>query len=42
MNHNRKENKLANLIPGPSSTEMTMHCGQERAGPLMGLILQAG
>lgn len=21
-----------NLIPGPNSTEMTMHCGQERAG----------
>lgn len=23
-----------NLIPGPNSTEMTMHCGHERAGPL--------
>ncbi|NND62306.1 MAG: chromate efflux transporter [Flavobacteriaceae bacterium] len=22
-----------NLIPGPNSTEMTMHCGHERAGP---------
>lgn len=22
----------ANLIPGPNSTEMTMHCGYERAG----------
>ena len=21
-----------NLIPGPNSTEMTMHCGHERAG----------
>ncbi len=21
-----------NLIPGPNSTEMTMHCGQEQAG----------
>ena len=21
-----------NLIPGPNSTEMTMHCGKERAG----------
>lgn len=27
-----------NLIPGPNSTEMTMHCGQERAGKL-GLIV---
>jgi chromate transporter len=27
-----------NLIPGPNSTEMTMHCGYERAGWL-GLIL---
>ncbi|MEJ6775941.1 MAG: chromate efflux transporter [Crocinitomicaceae bacterium] len=23
---------ITNLIPGPNSTEMTMHCGQERAG----------
>ena len=23
-----------NLIPGPNSTEMTMHCGHERAGTL--------
>jgi len=23
-----------NLIPGPNSTEMTMHCGHERAGVL--------
>ncbi|MGA0285295.1 MAG: chromate efflux transporter [Saprospiraceae bacterium] len=23
-----------NLIPGPNSTEMTMHCGYHRAGPL--------
>ena len=23
---------LTNLIPGPNSTEMTMHCGYERAG----------
>ncbi|GAP44654.1 chromate transporter, chromate ion transporter (CHR) family [Lentimicrobium saccharophilum] len=27
-----------NLIPGPNSTEMTMHCGHERAG-LAGLIV---
>ncbi|HEY1039039.1 MAG TPA: chromate efflux transporter [Bacteroidia bacterium] len=27
-----------NLIPGPNSTEMTMHCGHERAGKL-GLIV---
>ncbi|XZF12575.1 chromate efflux transporter [Chitinophagaceae bacterium MMS25-I14] len=27
-----------NLIPGPNSTEMTMHCGQERAG-WKGLLL---
>jgi len=27
-----------NLIPGPNSTEMTMHCGHERAGR-MGLIV---
>lgn len=27
-----------NLIPGPNSTEMTMHCGHERAG-LAGLII---
>jgi len=27
-----------NLIPGPNSTEMTMHCGHERAG-LKGLIV---
>ena len=27
-----------NLIPGPNSTEMTMHCGQERAG-WKGLII---
>lgn len=27
-----------NLIPGPNSTEMTMHCGQERAG-IPGLFL---
>ncbi|MDX1666268.1 MAG: chromate efflux transporter [Saprospiraceae bacterium] len=27
-----------NLIPGPNSTEMTMHCGKERAG-LAGLIV---
>src|SRR5690554_5590808 len=26
-----------NLIPGPNSTEMTMHCGFERAG-FLGLI----
>ncbi|MBI2279396.1 MAG: chromate transporter, partial [Bacteroidetes bacterium] len=23
---------VTNLIPGPNSTEMTMHCGHERAG----------
>ena len=23
---------VTNLIPGPNSTEMTMHCGYERAG----------
>jgi len=23
---------ITNLIPGPNSTEMTMHCGYERAG----------
>lgn len=28
---------LTNLIPGPNSTEMTMHCGKERAG-LSGLF----
>lgn len=27
-----------NLIPGPNSTEMTMHCGHERAG-FKGLIV---
>lgn len=27
-----------NLIPGPNSTEMTMHCGHERAG-WMGLVV---
>ncbi len=27
-----------NLIPGPNSTEMTMHCGHERAG-ILGLIV---
>lgn len=27
-----------NLIPGPNSTEMTMHCGHERAGKL-GLVV---
>ena len=27
-----------NLIPGPNSTEMTMHCGHERAG-FMGLLV---
>jgi chromate transporter len=27
-----------NLIPGPNSTEMTMHCGRERAG-LVGLFV---
>ncbi|AZQ63022.1 chromate efflux transporter [Flammeovirga pectinis] len=27
-----------NLIPGPNSTEMTMHCGHERAG-FLGLIV---
>jgi chromate transporter len=27
-----------NLIPGPNSTEMSMHCGQERAG-YIGLII---
>src|SRR5687767_13279193 len=27
-----------NLIPGPNSTEMTMHCGQEHAG-LKGLVV---
>lgn len=25
---------VTNLIPGPNSTEMTMHCGHERAGTL--------
>ena len=30
-----------NLIPGPNSTEMTMHCGKERAGWL-GLFLAGG
>ncbi len=25
---------ITNLIPGPNSTEMTMHCGHERAGVL--------
>lgn len=29
---------ITNLIPGPNSTEMTMHCGHERGGKL-GLIL---
>ncbi|WP_378186321.1 chromate efflux transporter [Aquimarina sp. W85] len=29
---------VTNLIPGPNSTEMTMHCGHERAGKL-GLII---
>jgi chromate transporter len=28
----------ANLIPGPTSTEMTMHCGFHRGGPV-GLVL---
>ncbi|MFT5780397.1 MAG: chromate transporter, partial [Crocinitomicaceae bacterium] len=27
-----------NLIPGPNSTEMTMHCGHERAG-ILGLFV---
>jgi len=30
-----------NLIPGPNSTEMTMHCGKERAG-WVGLFLAGG
>ncbi len=30
-----------NLIPGPNSTEMTMHCGKERAG-WMGLFVAGG
>lgn len=30
-----------NLIPGPNSTEMTMHCGHERAG-WKGLIVAGG
>ena len=30
-----------NLIPGPNSTEMTMHCGYERAG-WKGLIVAGG
>ncbi|NNC82507.1 MAG: chromate efflux transporter [Flavobacteriales bacterium] len=30
-----------NLIPGPNSTEMTMHCGKERAGWL-GLFVAGG
>lgn len=30
-----------NLIPGPNSTEMTMHCGHERAG-WRGLIVAGG
>lgn len=29
---------ITNLIPGPNSTEMTMHCGYERAG-WVGLLL---
>jgi len=29
---------LTNLIPGPNSTEMTMHCGYERAG-ILGLFV---
>lgn len=29
---------VTNLIPGPNSTEMTMHCGHERAGRA-GLII---
>jgi len=29
-----------NLIPGPNSTEMTMHCGHERAGWAMSLIIK--
>ena len=29
---------IANLIPGPNSTEVAMHCGYMRAG-LMGLIM---
>ena len=29
---------VTNLIPGPNSTEMTMHCGHERAGRL-GLLV---
>ena len=29
---------VTNLIPGPNSTEMTMHCGYERGG-IMGLIV---
>lgn len=28
-----------NLIPGPNSTEMTMHCGYHRGG-ILGLLLQ--
>ena len=30
-----------NLIPGPNSTEMAMHCGHERAG-LRGLVVAGG
>lgn len=29
---------VTNLIPGPNSTEMTMHCGHERAG-ILGLFV---
>ena len=32
---------VTNLIPGPNSTEMTMHCGYERAG-WKGLFLAGG
>jgi chromate transporter len=40
MNHSQFLDLIGatNLIPGPNSTEMTMHCGRERAG-ILGLFV---